>query len=226
MWQSKFIPPAPPADATSEELRYIQQLHDQLTVTFNEIQQVSNQVIIGGDGDGGPGPQATTETDGGSVTYDGSSLSFSNDKAQFVDLSWIEATNTFQSGWRIRNFIGKLGDADTVFDFRTVATQAWDTVTFWHFNQNSTDYSNDVSCNYAEVEDTEDWDPALTAAGQNPITVTPDAVSDINQIEFSISPVFTVGALVMIRITFGNFTNTNNRNFKFPSLGLSIGALG
>ncbi len=71
-YEGSFIPPAKPLrtpDSSLEEYskemeRYIEQLHDQLQFTFEKTQQVINQVIYGGDGDGEFTPGALTEEGG------------------------------------------------------------------------------------------------------------------------------------------------------------------
>ncbi len=71
-YEGAFIPPAKPRwtpEQSEEEYRkevdrYIEQLHDQLSASFTNTQQVINQIIYQGDGDGGATSGPNTEEGG------------------------------------------------------------------------------------------------------------------------------------------------------------------
>jgi hypothetical protein len=106
-WEGGFTPPAPPPlpaeadpaflDYTREMERYILQLHDQLNVTFEKAQNIVNQIIYQGDGDGDF--TVSNETEEGEVVIESTTQIWGPNFRD--DYAWIlfPLSTTMHVGW-------------------------------------------------------------------------------------------------------------------------------
>lgn len=226
-WESSFIHPGPPADGSPEWRRYVQQLHDQLTVVFEDGKRVLNQTIIGGDGDGeGTGVAGTTETDGGIVqmttNYD-SKMNWGGSNSQWVDQRFgankhdnLTGTNFVWEGESITP-----GAGDIVRRYFVHASKDWAGLNLHVLNNGVSNNGVAIPLKIEynpTVADGDDWDVAWTSAGSQ--NWTPSSVANELRIFTYVLVGVVEGTLLAIQFTIEGVATPNDQ--VFHNIGFTL----